>query len=188
MIAVPPASGTDWTVQVRVVSSRPSRLVRTSGSTNSAAAAARPKSTQGRINPRPATLMVATPAPAASFMRPRRPITCCGRWACRVRSACVVTMGFGERSMALSPLSRAFTYPMLGRGANWRSECPRLRQDHDDADHAGVDRAVKVVGPGVGEGDAVAALIGKSLTDGRVQVLLGEQDARCSLAIGIRIT
>src|SRR5215213_3131943 len=188
MIAVRSASGTDWTVQLRVVSSSPSRLARTAGSTSSSEAAARPKSTQGRINPRPATLMVATPAPAASFMSPRRPITCCLCWACRLRFACAVTIECGDWSMALSPLSRAFAYPSSGRGTNWRSECPRLRQDHDDADHAGVDRAVKVVGPGVGEGDAVAALIGKSLTDGRVQVLLGEQDARCSLAIGIRIT
>src|SRR5215211_3906068 len=161
MIAVRPASGTDWTVQVRVVSSRPSRLVRTSGSTNSAAAAARPKSTQGRINPRPAKLMVAIPAPAASFMRPRRPIACCLCRPCRMRSACAVTIECGDWSMALSPLSRAFAYLMLGRGANWRSECPRLRQDHDDADHVGVDRAVIVVSPGVGEGDAVAAFIGK---------------------------
>src|SRR5215204_2392939 len=110
--------------------------------------------------------MVATPAPAASFMRPRRPIRCCLCWACRLRSACVVTMGFDERSMALSPLSGASAPSSLGRGANRRSECLWLRDDNYGPGHARVDRAVVGVGPGVREGNAVAALKGESGADG----------------------
>src|SRR5687767_217589 len=78
--------------------------------------------------------------------------------------------------------------PDTGRIVNRWSECLRLWEDHHDAGHAWVDRAVIVVGPGVREGDAVAALKGESGADGRVQVLLGEQDARCSLPIDVRIT
>src|SRR5215210_9395869 len=74
------------------------------------------------------------------------------------------------------------------RGANRWSECPRLRDDDHGPGHARVDRAVVGVGPGVREGDAVAALKGESLTDGRVQVLLIQEDARRSLAIGVRVT
>ena len=75
-------------------------------------------------------------------MRPRRPITCCLCWACRVRSACVVDDLMCDRSMALSPLSLAFARSRLRRIVNRWSECLRLREDHHGPDHARVDRAV----------------------------------------------
>src|SRR5688572_31869728 len=92
--------------------------------------------------------------------------------------------------MALSPLSRLVRSRALRlrRGANRWSICPRLREDHHDADHVRMDRAVIVVGPGVGEGDAVTARKGESGADRRIQILLVQQDARSSSPIDVGIT
>src|SRR5215213_2320464 len=203
MIAVPPATGTDFTLATRVVSSTPSRLARTSGSTSGSPAAARLVGTPGRIRPRPATPTAATPAPAVSLMRSRRPITARG-WELRpVRPRVFAMSGCGVWSIGLSLLAspeperarRRFCLgtpvsaaSVAGAPSPAPSSRKRWREDDHGPFHAGVDRAVIGVGPGVGEGDAVAARKRQTLADRRVQVLLGEQDARCSLAIGVRIT
>src|SRR5215203_264758 len=196
MIAVPPATGTAITLAWRVVSSRPSRLARTSGSTSGSPAAARLVWTQGRIRPRPATPKAATPAPAVSLMRSRRPIPDRGWRPCPVWAWVFVMSGCGFWSIGLSLLAS----PALERARRWfcrgilvrlasGAEAPRpapssrhrWRDDDHGPFHARMDRAVIVVGPGVGEGDAVAAGERQTLADGAVQVLLGEQDAGCSL-------
>src|SRR5215212_2897600 len=201
MIAVPPATGTDITLASRVVSSRPSRLARTSGSSSGAPSAARLVATQGRISPRPATPTAATPAPAVSLMRSRRPISDRGRELRPVRPRVFAMSGCGVWSIGLSLLAS----PALERARCWfRLETPvraasgvgapasssrkRWRDDDHGPFHARMDRAVVGVGPRVGEGDAVAAGKGEPIADRAVQVLLGEQDARCSLAIGVRVT
>src|SRR5215204_3156251 len=194
MIAVPPATGTAITLASRVVSSRPSRLARISGSTSGSPAAARLVWTQGRISPRPATPTAATPAPAVSLMRSRRPISDRGRELRPVRPRVFAMSGCGVWSIGLSLLAS----PALERARCWfRLETPvraasgvgapapapasssrkRWRDDDHGPFHARMDRAVVGVGPSVGEGDAVAARKGESLADGAVQVLLGEQDA-----------
>src|SRR5215207_5738298 len=187
MIAVPPATGTAITLAWRVVSRRPSRLARTSGSTSGSPAAARLVEPQGRISPRPATPTAATPAPAVSLMRSRRPISDRGRELCPVRPRVFAMSGCGVWSIGLSLLAS----PALERARCWfrlettvraapapaSSSRKRWRDDDHGPFHARMDRAVVGVGPSVGEGDAVAARKGESLADGAVQVLLGEQDA-----------
>src|SRR5918994_5381231 len=189
-------------LHVRVVSSRPSRLARTSGSTSDSPCAARLAWTQGRINPRPATPKAATPAPAVSLMRSRRPITPRG-WGPRpVRPRVVVMSGCGfwsiGLSLAASPApARAQCRFRRGTPVSAASvaEAPlapscrkRWRDDDHAPHHAGMDRAVVGVGPGVGEGDAVAAGKGQALADRGVQVVLWEQDARRSRPIAIGFT
>src|SRR5215216_5836931 len=184
-------------LQVRVVSSRPSRLTRTSGSTSASPSAARLVWTQGRINPRPATPKAATPAPAVSLMRSRRPITARG-WRPRPDWPRVFVMsGCGLWSIGLSLLAwpapeRAERRFRLGTPVSTASvvgtpPTPSSRhrwREHDHGpDHAGMDRAVVGVGPGVGKGDAVAARKGETFADRAVQVLLGEEDARRSRSI-----
>src|SRR5215207_4651091 len=202
MIAVPPATGTAITLAWRVVSRRPSRLARTSGSTSGSPAAARLVEPQGRISPRPATPTAATPAPAVSLMRSRRPISDRGRELRPVRPRVFAMSGCGVWSIGLSLLAS----PALERARCWfcretpvraasgagapapaPSSRHGWREHFHGSHHAGVDRAVIGVDPGVGEGDAVAALKGEPIADRAVQVLLGEQDARGSLAIGVRI-
>src|SRR4051794_34603979 len=186
MIAVPPATGTDITLAWRVVSSTPSRLARTSGSTSGSPAAARLVETQGRISPRPATPTAATPAPAVSLMRSRRPITARG-WELRPARARVFAMsGCGCWSIGLSLLAspeperarRRFCLGTLEHAASVAgapspapSSRERWREDDHGPDHAGMDRTVIGVGPGVGEGDAVAAGERQTRADGAIQVV-----------------
>src|SRR5918995_349013 len=190
-------------LHVRVVSSRPSRLARTSGSTSGSPSAARLAWAPGRINPRPATPKAATPAPAVSLMRSRRPITARG-WGPRpVRPRVVVMSGCGLWSIGLSLLAspaperaeRRFRLgapvsaaSVAGAPPSAPSSRKRWREDDHGPHHAGMDRAVVGVGPGVWERDTVAARKGETLADRAVQVVLGEQDARRSLALGVRIT
>src|SRR6476619_2960633 len=75
--------------------------------------------------------------------------------------------------------------PDTGRVVNRRLARLWLRDDHHGPSHAGVDRALVVIDPGVWEGDAVAAPKGEAGPDRRVQILLVQQDARCSFAIRV---
>src|SRR5918995_2428074 len=189
-------------LHVRVVSSSPSRLTRTSGSTSDSPSAARLVWTQGRIKPRPATPKAATPAPAVSLMRSRRPIAA-REWGLRpVRPRVFVMSGCGLWSIELSLLAsraperarRRFRIgaPVSAASVAGAPPAPssrhRWRKHYYGPHHAGMDCAVIGVGPGVWEGDAVAARKRETLADRAVQVVLGEQDARRSLALGVRIT
>jgi hypothetical protein len=78
MTAAPPATRTFVTLASMVVSSRPSRLVRTSGSNSASPSAARPRLMKGRASPALAMPKAATPAPAVNFRSSRRPITARG--------------------------------------------------------------------------------------------------------------